>query len=108
MPEKIFIYGTFRGSSELPMRSGPDIAVEILREFSASELVGKVYVVGRTGGWAPVSQPGIRDYIWYKNFPKDPLKFYTEGSGPWDVLYFRQESDESGPYLAVGLKLRGH
>jgi hypothetical protein len=35
---------------------------------------------------------------------KKDSNFYTEGSRPWKVLYFRQESDEGGPYIAVGLK----
>lgn len=126
-PEKIFVYGRFKSSREatpipipgdtskaaleamvagLAALGGPDIAVEILREFSASELVGKVYVKGRGGAWAPASQPGIREFTWYKDFRQSGLVFETEGSGPWQVLYFRQESDESGPYVAVGLRLK--
>jgi hypothetical protein len=109
-PEKVFIYGRFVRAEYLFSPLGmiavpPDIAVEILREFSATELVGKVYVKGRGGTWAPASQPGIREYSWYKELPEHGLLFETEGSTPWKVLYFRQESDDSGPYVAVGLKL---
>jgi hypothetical protein len=125
-PDRIFIYGRFKRPSELPnalvvgffgsnpicspvlspFSSSPDVAVEILREFSATELVGKVYAKSRGGGsWAPSSQAGIREYSWYQDFPRHGLILETEGSEPWKVLYFRQESDESGPYVAVGLKL---
>jgi hypothetical protein len=131
-PDRVFIYGNFKseqsvssssliappprstllqdvlsGIDALAMPHSPDIAIEILREFSAIELVGKLYAkVRTTGGWAPVSQPGLRDYSWYKNYPANRVTFNTEGSAPWDVLFFRQESDESGPYVAVGVKLR--
>ena len=108
---RIFLYGTFASPDEFhglrPRGLPPDSAIEILREFSASELVGKVYVKGRIGSWAPVSQPEAHDYTWYKDFSKTKdVKFWTDGSDPWKVLYFRPESDETGPYLAVGLRLR--
>ena len=105
------MYGTFTtlDPSVLEKMLGPrppDIAIEILREFSASELVGKVYVKGSSGNWAPVSQPGVRDYVWYGDFQRTKnLEFWMEGSDPWKVLYFRAESDDAGPYLAAGLKL---
>jgi hypothetical protein len=117
-PDKVFIYGRFEpnerslpmpgaiGSPILPLSAAPDVAVEILREFSATELVGKVYVKGKSGNWVPSSQGGIRSYSWYQDFPRLGLIFITEGSSPWGVLYFRQESDESGPYVAVGLRLQ--
>jgi hypothetical protein len=123
-PDKVFIYGRFKHPGEVPLlpfpfaptapigspiisafNTAPDVAVEILREFSATELVGKVYVLGRGSAWSPVSQPGIRAYSWYQDFPRLGLILDTEGSNPWKVLYFRQESDDSGPYVAVGLKL---
>lgn len=87
-------------------RSAPEIAIEILREFSPTELVGKVYAMGRGSNWAPVSQPGLRIYNWYQDFSKTKsLRFDMDGSDPWDVLYFRPESDDAGPYVAVGLRL---
>lgn len=114
-PEKIFIYGTFRSEKDdvlweavavvMGGAGTPDIAIEILREFSPTELIGKVYTVSRSGSWAPVSQPGIQQYNWYKDFPGKGAIFTTAGSNPWKVLFFRQESDESGPYVAVGLRL---
>ena len=76
-PDKVFIYGRFKHPGEVPLlpfpfaptapigspiisafNTAPDVAVEILREFSATELVGKVYVLGRGSAWSPVSQPG--------------------------------------------------
>src|SRR5271154_2325004 len=121
-PDRIFIYGRFKQPDVVPLSSllapnplggvipsafntAADVAVEILREFSATELVGKVYARTRGGGsWAPSSQAGIREYSWYQDFPRLGLILETEGSEPWKVLYFRQESDESGPYVAVGLR----
>lgn len=113
------MYGTFSLGASLPIRpsipSPPtiegipgtaNIAIEILREFSATELVGKVYVKGKAGNWAPVPQDGVREYSWYREFRAGKnLEFRMDGSHPWKVLNFRVESDDSGPYVAVGLKL---
>jgi hypothetical protein len=113
-PNRVFIYGDYSEAPAVLASLGsflgarePNIAIEILREFSASELVGKVYVRGRAGNWIPVSQPGIREFTWYKEFSKGRLFFVTQGSDPWKVLYFRPESDETGPYVAIGLRLEG-
>lgn len=110
-PSRTFIYGDF---SDMPRTPGssrpvpvgqPGIAIEILREFSSTELVGKVYVKSRGGNWAPVSQPGLKDYVWYGEFARNkPLGFWVDMAQPWEVLYFRTESDDAGPYVAVGLK----
>lgn len=107
---RVFLYGTFASPEEysgLRLKGLPaDAAIEILREFSASELVGKVYVKARAGNWVAISQPALRDYTWYKEFSSTKnLEFWTDGSDPWKVLYFRAESDDAGPYVAVGLKL---
>ncbi len=116
---RTFMYGTFSLGASTPRRSSippppslervpgtATIAIEILREFSASELVGKVYVKGRAGNWGPVSQDGVRDYEWYSEFGNGKnVEFRMDGSHPWKVLNFRVESDDSGPYVAVGLKL---
>src|SRR5215468_5787039 len=32
------------------------------------------------------------------------IVFDMQGSGPWEVLHFRIESNESGPYVAVALR----
>ena len=105
-PTRTFLYGSLDDPGLIGKVAGPDVAIEILREFSASELVGKVYMKGNSGNWNPVSQPAIRDYTWFKDFRKTKqLKFWMDGSAPWKVLYFRAESDGGGPYMAVGLKL---
>ena len=105
-----FVYGTFRESPPTSRMTPPpklaDIAIEILREFSASELVGKVYIKVKGVDWMPVSQQGVRDYTWYKEYQSGRgLEFLTDGPEPWEVLYFRSESDAVGPYVAVGLRL---
>ncbi len=111
-PNRVFIYGHFRdlaSSIGLILGGGPNIAIEILREFSATELVGKIYAKGIGGNWGPVSQQGLSNFNWYKKFLAErSLQFETEGSDPWQVLYFRPESDETGPYVAVGLRLAAH
>ncbi len=110
-PDRVFIYGHFTSvpsllATHVILGSGPNIAIEILREFSATELVGKVYVKGSGGTWMPASQPGVLNFDWYKNFSnKKKLYLVMQGSEPWQVLYFRPESDDTGPYVAVGLKV---
>jgi hypothetical protein len=48
----------------------------------------------------------MANYTWYRTFHENGKgSFFVEGSGEWDVLFFRRESDDSGPYVAVGLKL---
>jgi hypothetical protein len=107
-----FAYGRFVAVSPhqfaftpLPERT-PSVAIEILREFSATELVGKVYVKGTAAGWEPVDPSALADYEWYKDFKEKGwrLLFDMKPSGRWDVLNFRIESDERGPYVAVALK----
>lgn len=109
-PNHVFIYGHFTSAPSLLGailgRPRPDIAIEVLREFSATELVGKVFAKGTGGNWMPVSQEGLGNFTWYKDFSaRRELYFVAEGSDPWQVLYFRPESDEAGPYAAVALTL---
>jgi hypothetical protein len=109
-----FVYGTFLWPQR-PLRKPfygedsvrePDIALEILREFSASEFVGKVYIKFNVGSWTVAQFDRVRLIDWYEAFQKTKQYFVfdMQGSGPWEVLYFRTESDESGPYVAVGLR----
>jgi len=109
--DRPFVYGRFAWPSPLPfllppVPSRPSVAIEILREFSATELVGKVYTKGATGMWVPIDPNRLSEYDWYKHFvAKDAgVRFDMEPSGRWNVLNFRIESDESGPYVAVALK----
>ena len=110
-----FVYGQFAWSEEKPppiesplaqLMGRPDnrIAIEILREFSATELIGKMYWK-TTGDWTPVDPIRVASQDWYQWNYKNPGQLYyqMEGSGKWKVLHFRNESDKSGPYVAVAL-----
>jgi hypothetical protein len=124
---KTFVYGIFRWA-ERPWKPGtsleyapvqpigsrtialdqPEIAVEILREFGTTELRGKIYYrVGNT--WAPVHPDRARSnqFQWFNAFEQSSKDFVfdMQSSGAWEVLYFRTESDETGGYLSVALRL---
>lgn len=115
-PQNTFVYGTFRwpltgilpfvriGSKERPRES--DYAIEVLREFSASELRGKLYFRPLNSNWVPVTIDKLRSTVWYKIYEQRQKDFVfdMEGSGPWEILYFRNESDETGTYLALALR----
>ncbi len=122
---RTFVYGHFtwpgkkHGGAEGPEASerlaGPglepvppgreDIAIEILREYSANEFVGKLYRRAFSGDWTPMEPSSVASYEWYDESPKArALTFEMEGSGSWEVLHFRTESDDTGPYIAVALK----
>lgn len=113
-PQGPFVYGTFlwpgrkktSGFSGLIEQGEPDVAVEILREFSASEFVGKLYTRSPSRNWAIAQVAQIEQAPWYVAFNKNPQLFVfdLQRSGPWQVLYFRTESDESGNYVAIGLR----
>jgi hypothetical protein len=111
--QQLFVYGTFlwiqkpRTQAFFGTADEPDIALEILREFSASEFVGKLYtkpVMIRNWTIAPFEE--VRKTGWYEVFEKAPqfIVFDMQGSGPWEVLHFRVESGESGPYVALALR----
>lgn len=110
-PNRTFVHGEFswpgRKKPTLPPPPGwVEIALEILREFSTTELVGKLYVRGIGGDWALLSQYALADYEWYKWYSrmKRGVYFDMRGTGRWEVIHFRNESDETGPYVAVALK----
>lgn len=110
-----FVYGIFRWpwSNRLPpppaLRPGePESAIEILREFDGGlALRGKLYRRASTPSWVPAQMDAVLQSPWYPFFAKNPkhVVFDMEGSGAWEILYFRSESDESGVYAAVGLRL---
>jgi len=112
MTNRTFVYGDFFFSKRRPTL--PPIiqpfAIEILREFSTTELIGKLYV--RAGGsWLVASRGALVNLEWYSISHKvGPaaasrfLYFAMEGSGVWQVQHLRDESDDSGPYIAVALK----
>jgi hypothetical protein len=111
MTNRTFVYGDFLFSKRrgLPPLMQP-FAVEILREFSTTELIGKLYV--NTGGsWLVASRAALANLEWYSFSQKVGtsaasrfLYFVMEGSGIWQVQHLRDESDDSGPYIAVALK----
>jgi len=113
---KPFIYGRFRWGPQTGKFGQPDrVAIEVLREFSATELVGKLYLMsGSPPTWAPADMHAIqgRDwYLWYERVPKSirekGTSFYFEMEGfkeRWIVLYLRGESDDTGPYVAIALR----
>lgn len=126
---KPFIYGRFVWPTKSKKAKGPAprlpafldrlldndrIAVEILREFSATELVGKLYLWGGSPvSFSPADLATVEQqewYRWYMRLPKEMREnrksfyFDVEGSGPWAVLFLRSESDDSGPYVALGLR----
>lgn len=121
MQQQTFIYGDFRfpptygklltqGLPPLspvlsPRPNEPSIGIEVLREYGPSELRGKIYS-WQVVGWAPI-QPSVAQvqpwYVVFKRFPKSVV-FEMQSSGAWEILFFRQESDSNGPYMAVALK----
>ena len=120
---RTFVYGTFlwaamlqqmglpRVPSRLPPPPDPNkfdeqMAVEILREFGASELVGRLFGRPEGGAWTPIQPQIVRSFSWYEVFIKNPalLVFDLEVSGPWQVLDIRNESDEQGIYTAIALR----
>lgn len=97
------------------LRAWDKIAIEIIREYSANELIGKLYYQGGMNQWTPIEPSQLADIDWYKWYKRisAPLReqaksfyFDMEGSGRWAVLHFRNESDESGPYVAVALRFK--
>jgi len=82
-------------------------AIEVLREYSASELIGKLYYRPiPLPNWQSVNPTEALQFPWFSWFAKAQRELYfeMEASGFWKVLHFRTESDESGPYLAVALQ----
>jgi hypothetical protein len=116
--KRVFIYGHFLDRAEKqrklpPPPSLPSTAVEILREFSAVELIGKVYALTPGRNWQPVTPEGVRNYEWFtayrrivqhKPTTQNRMYFETQEGDYWEVLFFRQESDDLGQYIAVGLR----
>lgn len=107
-----FVYGDFgvaNGKSKRVAQrtfgSGAAFAIEIVHEPSANQLVGKLHRRISSVQWLPVSAGKLETYPWYQQFQEQgQLQFDMEGSGSWDVLHFRLESDDTGPYVAVALQ----
>jgi hypothetical protein len=125
---KRFVYGIFewpgknKGLTPPPRSFMPisatltawdKLALEVIREYGANEFIGKAYFMGAFNAWTPVEPSSVGNlewFIWYKRLSpamREHAKGYyfdMEGSGHWAVLHFRNESDESGPYLAIALR----
>jgi hypothetical protein len=120
MNQRPFAYGTFRWPTKgrvaslgvrppppYPRPGEPDIALEILREFSVTEFIGKVYIRPPTAGaWTPAQWDRVQSSDWFQSFERFRGRYVFDmaGSGPWEVLHFRTETDETGPYIAVALR----
>jgi hypothetical protein len=110
-----FVYGQiFFAPKKSTFRPPPGyerVAVEILREFSSTEFVGRLYT--NVGTWIPATWTSLNQYNWYQHYERakggpmaEMIQFAMEGSAIWKVEFLRDESDEFGPYVAIGLKLK--
>jgi hypothetical protein len=122
MVRRIFIYGRFLEENEanpsfplpfiLPKLPEPELsteAIEILRELSLFELIGKVYVLTSSRNYQAVTPLGVRNFDWFKQYQqasekKEKFYFKAKEGDLWRVPWMRLESDDSGSYIAVGLK----
>jgi hypothetical protein len=119
MVAKRFVYGNFKWSGKQqhtlpPILDMDRIAIEIVREYGANELVGKIHM--KFGNqWVPLDPSRLEQVEWMQAYKRFPLPsrsagifyyFDMEGSGHWAVLHFRTESDESGVYVAVALRYK--
>ena len=113
--KRTFVYGDFivppeRGLEKLSRVKPPPgvaspYAIEILREFSGSEFIGKVYHRTAAGGWGLLRPEDGRASKWHQVVLKNPgrVEFEMSGSGHWKVENVRTESDIEGSYIAVAL-----
>ncbi len=108
---RTFVYGELhplglgRALSRSSGDAEPEFAIEIMREHSANEFVGKLYRKSSSGNWVPVDPGVLSGPAWRQRFSeKTPMRFEMAGSGVWKVLHFRTESDETGPYVAIALQ----
>ncbi len=113
-----FVYGTFhfkalpglKRTVPAPPGPRPPFALEILREFSANELIGKLYQ-DVNGAWVPMQPQWLSSFDWGAMYEKSRGKikivFDMAAAGVWDVEHFREESDETGLYVAAALRHAG-
>lgn len=122
-PSQTFFYGRFRwvfqqlkvetrkfGSPPLPSAGSnePDIAIEIITEYGSTELRGKLHSRNPGGNWTLIQPSMALKTDWYLAFQRSPKLFVfdMQGTGTWEVLFFRTESDSNGVYFAVALRLQ--
>ena len=109
MVNRVFIYGKFLAESA-SSHTVPPVALEILREPSVLEAIGKLYVLTpQQRNYQPVTPYGVTNFSWYEDYRRSSEKgakffFEAEHGDKWRVQWLRQESDEAGgAYIAVGL-----
>lgn len=109
---KPFVYGSFypaAGLGALARREVPagysPYALEILREFSSSEFIGKVYQLSPSLQWIILRPEDAGSMQWYHLALRNPnmVRFDMQGSTKWKVQNVRTETDEQGTYVAVAL-----
>jgi hypothetical protein len=104
--QRRFVYGMFR--CPVPAVVGrPEVGLEVLREFGTTELIGKVYIrLSPADPWTPVQGDSPTVVGWHQNSERFQQHFVFDmaGSGVWDVVHFRAEADETGPYVTVALR----
>ena len=119
--KKTFVYGNFivlaqkpgaRGRNPLggvtgltPPPGYSPYAIEILREFSPSEFIGKVYQLSGSLRWEVLDPANAKGEGWYRTALKrsHDVKFEMQDSGQWTVQNVRIESDDQGRYVAAAL-----
>jgi hypothetical protein len=70
-------------------------------------LIGKVYIKAfASSAWMPAQWDLIQQVDWYQGYLQMPQHFLFDmaGSGTWEVVHFRTETDETGPYMSVAIK----
>ncbi|HKD81017.1 MAG TPA: hypothetical protein VKH81_15075 [Candidatus Angelobacter sp.] len=108
---KPFVYGDFYPEGRVGMPRPPvpvgyaPYALEILREFSASEFIAKVYQLNPSLQWSVLRPEDASRMLWYSLALKTPrmVGFNMQGSARWKIQNVRTESDEQGQYVAVAL-----
>jgi len=107
--QSVFVYGKFRAPGNallgVPPQEEP-AAIEVLREFSPYEFIGKI-LVRRETEWRVLTPENASARDWYRQFQGGlPLSFEMQGSGSWEIAWFRFEtsSRNPNPYVAVALR----
>jgi hypothetical protein len=108
--QSVFVYGKFRLPAGVSLPGGnpaeESVAIEVLREFSAYEFIGKVFV-RREPEWRPLTPEAASARDWYIRFQGGaPVFIEIQGSGRWEIAWFRFESSirNPNPYVAVALR----
>jgi len=94
-----FVYGELQpqGLGRFFSRVGgddqPEFAVEIIREYSANEFVGKLHRKGYSGEWMPVDPGTLESPEWQQRFSATP---------PGDCSYARATHSSISGKAGIG------